>query len=333
VTRAAVLGTGSWGTAYAAVLAHAGTQTTLWARRAELAEAICRDHENADYLPGIALPDELRATHDPEEAMAGADLVVLAIPSQTLRDNLTDWAPYIPIGALLVSLMKGVELGTTKRMSEVICEVADVSADRVAVVSGPNLAKEIALHQPAAAVVACSDSAAADLLQTACHTAYFRPYTNTDVVGCELGGAVKNVIALAVGMAEGMGFGDNTRATIITRGLAEMSRLGAALGAEQTTFAGLAGLGDLVATCSSPLSRNRTVGEQLGRGRTLDEIVSEMRMVAEGVKSSQSIVELAHKHDVEMPIAEGVVRVVHDGISASDLMRALMGREAKSEVE
>jgi glycerol-3-phosphate dehydrogenase (NAD(P)+) len=333
VTRAAVLGTGSWGTAFAAVLADAGTETVLWARRPELAEAVRTTHENTDYLPGVRLPDSLTATHDPEEALRGSDFVVLAIPSQTLRDNLADWASLVPRDAVLVSLMKGIELGTTKRMSEVIAEVADVPYDRIAVVSGPNLAREIASKQPAATVVACSDGSAAERLQTATLTPYFRPYTNTDVVGCELGGAVKNVIALACGMAEGMGFGDNTKASIITRGLAEMARLGAALGADPLTFAGLAGLGDLVATCTSPLSRNRTVGEQLGRGRTLDEIVGEMRMVAEGVKSSRSILDLATKHDVEMPIAQHVAHVVHDGMSPKDMLRSLMSREAKAENE
>jgi glycerol-3-phosphate dehydrogenase (NAD(P)+) len=333
VTRAAVLGTGSWGTAFAAVLADAGTETVLWARRPELAEAVRTTHENPDYLAGIALPESLTATHDPEEALRGSDFVVLAIPSQTLRDNLAAWAPLVPRDAVLVSLMKGVELGTTKRMSEVIAEVADVPYDRIAVVSGPNLAREIATKQPAATVVACSDGAAAERLQAATLTPYFRPYTNTDVVGCELGGAVKNVIALACGMAEGMGFGDNTKASIITRGLAEMARLGAALGADAPTFAGLAGLGDLVATCTSPLSRNRTVGEQLGRGRSLDEIVGEMRMVAEGVKSSRSILDLATKHDVEMPIAQHVAHVVHDGMTPKDMVRSLMSREAKAETE
>lgn len=331
MTRAAVLGTGSWGTTFAAVLADAGTRTTLWARRQELADAINETRTNPDYLPGIALPEGLDATHDAARAMQGADFVVLAIPSQTLRDNLAMWAPLIPPDAVLVSLMKGVELETTKRMSEVICEVADVPPHRVAVVSGPNLAREIAEHQPAATVIACVDKYAAERLQSACHTRYFRPYTNADVVGCELAGAVKNVIAMAVGMARGMGFGDNTRASLTTRGLAEMTRLGVALGADPRTFAGLAGLGDLVATCSSPLSRNRSVGEQLGRGRTLAEIVSSTRMVAEGVKSSMSIVDLAHKHDVEMPISEHVVRVVHDGMSPPDMVRSLMSREAKAE--
>jgi glycerol-3-phosphate dehydrogenase (NAD(P)+) len=333
MTRAAVLGTGSWGTAFAAVLADAGTETVLWARRPELAEAVRTRHENPDYLPGVPLPESLDATHEAERALAGADFVVLAIPSQTLRDNLDSWRSLIPPRAVLVSLMKGVELGTTKRMSEVIREVADVPEERVAVVSGPNLAKEIAQRQPAATVVACSDVDAATNLQASCLTNYLRPYTNVDVVGCELGGAVKNVIALACGMAEGMGFGDNTKASLITRGLAEMSRLGVALGADPATFAGLAGMGDLVATCTSPLSRNRTVGEQLGRGRTLDEVIGEMRMVAEGVKSSRSIVDLAQKHDVEMPIAEHVVKVVHEGMTPKEMVRSLMSRDAKAEGE
>jgi glycerol-3-phosphate dehydrogenase (NAD(P)+) len=333
MTRAAVLGTGSWGTAFAAVLADAGTDTVLWARRAELAEAVRTRHENADYLPGVALPESLGATHDPAEALRDSDFVVLAIPSQTLRENLAEWAALVPRDAVLVSLMKGVELGTTKRMSEVIAEVADVPADRIAVVSGPNLAREIAQKQPAATVVACADAEAATRLQAASLTPYFRPYTNTDVVGCELGGAVKNVIALACGMAEGMGFGDNTKASLITRGLAEMARLGSALGADPLTFAGLAGLGDLVATCTSPLSRNRTVGERLGRGDRLEEIVGEMRMVAEGVKSSRSILDLATKHDVEMPIAQHVAHVVHDGMTPKDMLRSLMSREAKAETE
>lgn len=246
--RAAVLGSGSWGTAFGKVLADAGTDVVLWARRPELALAVRERHENPEYLPGISLPVNLTATANPVEAVTGADFVVLAVPSQSLRDNLTAVVGALAPGSLLVSLMKGVELGTTKRMSEVVCEVADVPASRVAVVTGPNLAREIALGQPAATVVACGDEAAAELLQAACLTRYFRPYTNTDVVGCELGGAVKNVIALAAGMAEGMGFGDNTKASLITRGLAETARLGAALGADPMTFSGLAGLGDLVAT-------------------------------------------------------------------------------------
>lgn len=331
MTRAAVLGSGSWGTAFGKVLADAGTEVVLWARRPELAEAVTREHENADYLPGIALPGNLRATSDAAEAVVGADFVVLAVPSQSLRENLAAVVPALGRDAVLVSLMKGVELGTMKRMSEVVCEVADVPTDRVAIVTGPNLAKEIALGQPAATVVACTDDDVATRLQTACMTGYFRPYTNPDVVGCELGGAVKNVIALATGMAEGMGFGDNTKASLITRGLAETARLGAALGADPLTFSGLAGLGDLVATCTSPLSRNRTFGEKLGRGETLADILGRKQQTAEGVKSCRSILDLARKHDVDMPITEHVVAVVHDGMTPTDMVRGLMRRDAKSE--
>ncbi len=246
--------------------------------------------------------------------LAGAATVVLAVPSQSLRENLSGWAPLVGDDALLVSLMKGVELGTHLRMSEVISEVAGVPADRVAVVSGPNLAKEIAARQPTATVVACTDHDRAERLAHDCSTPYFRPYTQDDVVGVELGGAVKNVIALAVGMAEGLGMGDNTRASIITRGLAETARLAAALGADPTTISGLAGMGDLVATCASPLSRNRTFGHNLGQGMSVEEVVALTRQTAEGVKSCRSIVELAQSAGVDMPITQAVVAVVHEGV-------------------
>ena len=331
MTRAAVLGSGSWGTAFGKVLADAGTDVVLWARREELARAVRETHENPDYLPGVRLPAAITATSDARAAVDGADFVVLAVPSQSLRENLRHVSGALGRDVVLVSLMKGVELGTTERMSEVIREVADVPASQVAVVTGPNLAREIAAGQPAATVVACTDVAAAARLQAACATPYFRPYTNADVVGCELGGAVKNVIALATGMAEGMGFGDNTKASLITRGLAETARLGVALGADPMTFAGLAGLGDLVATCSSPLSRNRTFGERLGRGETVEQVMAHKQQTAEGVKSCRSILDLARKHDVDMPITEQVVRVCHEGLSPRDVIGALMGREAKSE--
>jgi len=253
------------------------------------------------------------------------------VPSQTLRSNLAEWADRAPADATLVSLMKGVELGSAKRMSEVICEVADASPDRVAVVSGPNLAREIAEEQPAATVVACIDHDRAGAVQKACSTPYFRPYTNVDVVGCELGGAVKNVIALACGMAEGMGFGDNSRASLITRGLAETARLGAALGADPMTFAGLAGLGDLVATCSSPLSRNRTFGERLGRGETLAQAQVATRQTAEGVKSCRSVLELARRTGVDVPITEAVEKVCYSDMTPQEMLRSLMARDMKSE--
>ena len=329
--RAAVLGAGSWGTTFAKVLADAGSTVTLCGRRPDVVAAVTERHENPDYLPGIALPPALRATVDPAEALAGAEIVVLAVPAQTLRDNLRDWAASIGPDATLVSLMKGIELGTANRMSEVIREVVDCDAGRVAVVSGPNLAREIAEEQPAATVVACADVARAEALQRACFTPYLRSYTNTDVVGCELGGAVKNVIALAAGMAEGMGFGDNTRASLITRGLAETARLGAALGADPMTFAGLAGLGDLVATCSSPLSRNRTFGERLGRGESLAEAQAAARTTAEGVKSCRSVQALARRVGIDMPITDGVVQVCHEDMPAGKLVASLMGRDMKAE--
>lgn len=329
--RVAVLGAGSWGTAFGKVLADAGGEVVLWARRPDLAVAIERHRENPDYLPGLRLPDHLHATHDAPAALAGAEIVVIAVPSQTLRDNLLPWRRHLPRSAIFVSLMKGIELGTTKRMSEVITEVGDLSGDQVAVISGPNLAHEIADEQPSATVVACTDQDRAIEVQMACRTAYLRPYTNTDVLGCELGGAIKNVIALACGIAEGMGFGDNTRASLITRGLAEMARLGVRLGAELTTFSGLAGLGDLVATCSSPLSRNRTFGERLGRGQTLAEVLHETKQTAEGVKTCRSVLDLAHRVGVDMPITASVVRICHGGASAPAIVRDIMAREAKAE--
>ncbi|MCU1604420.1 MAG: hypothetical protein JWP46_885 [Modestobacter sp.] len=331
MTRTAVLSAGSWGTTFAKVLADAGGDVVLYARRPELAAAITATRQTPYYLSGVRLHDGVRATSDAAEALDGADVVVLSVPSQSLRENLAVWAPLLPPEATLLSLMKGVELGTTKRMSEVVQEVTGASTDRVAALSGPNLAREIAEEQPAATVIACVDSDRAEALQAACHTRYFRPYTNTDLVGCELGGAVKNVIALAVGITEGMGLGDNTRASLITRGLAETARLGLALGAEPGTFAGLAGLGDLVATCSSPLSRNRTFGERIGRGMSVAEVQRTTRQTAEGVKSCRSVLDLARAHGVDMPITEAVVRVCHEGESAGQMVREMMSREAKPE--
>jgi glycerol-3-phosphate dehydrogenase (NAD(P)+) len=313
------------------VLADAGAEPVIWTRNAKVADAINHDHANPDFHPGVELPPTLWATTDPAEALRGASDVVLAVPSQTLRSNLESWGSLVPRDATLVSLIKGIELNTTLRMSEVVREVLDVPAERVAVLSGPNLAREIAAREPAASVIACADSDTAKRLQTVCHSAFFRPYTNTDVVGTELAGTVKNVIALAVGMAAGMGFGDNTKASLITRGLAETVRLGVALGAEPLTFSGLAGLGDLVATCSSPLSRNRTFGESLGRGLSLEEVSALTRQTAEGVTSCVSVLALARAHGIDAPIAEHVVAVVEGGLAPRDLVHTLMTREAKPE--
>ncbi|SBT53071.1 NAD(P)H-dependent glycerol-3-phosphate dehydrogenase [Micromonospora auratinigra] len=327
----AVLGAGSWGTAFAKILADAGRDVTILARRPALAEAIRTGRHNPDYLPDVRLPDRVTATGDAEEAIAGAEVVVLSVPSQTLRANLADWTPFLDSDATLVSLMKGIELGTTKRMSQVIMETAGVPADRVVVVSGPNLAPEIAAEQPAATVVAGTDSRRTALVQSSIRTPYFRPYTNDDVIGCELGGAVKNVIALAYGIATAMGFGDNTRAMLMTRGLAETARLGVALGADPITFAGLAGMGDLVASCSSPLARNRTFGEHLGRGETLEQAQAATRQTAEGVKSCLSIRDLARANGVEMPITEQIERICHEGMDPRLAVDALMSRTAKPE--
>ncbi len=325
------MGAGSWGTTFGQVLCDAGTSAVLYARRPDLARVIGQRHENPDYLPGIALTPALDATADPARALAGADVVVFAVPAQTLRANLADWAPLIPPGALLVSLIKGIELGTSMRMSEVITSVLAADAARVAVVSGPNLAREIARRQIAATVVASVSPAAALALQEACHTPYFRPYTNTDVTGCELGGAVKNIIAIAVGIAVAMGLGDNTKATLITRGLAEIARLGSALGAQAQTFAGLAGMGDLVATCSSPLSRNRTLGENLGRGMSLAAAAAATGQIAEGVASCEPVLKLARDHGVEMPITEVAEAVMRDGLPVEQAAAMLASRSAKPE--
>jgi len=331
--RVAVLGAGSWGTAFAKVLADAGRDVIVWARREEVAACIRQERRNPDYLSDARLPETISATSDATVALDGADLVVLAVPSQTLRANLSQWvaAGAIRPDATLVTLMKGIELGTGRRMSEVVAELTGADPKGVVVVTGPNLAGEIAFSQPTATVVACIDEERAEAVQQAIATWYFRPYTNDDVIGCELGGAVKNVIALACGMAIGMGLGDNTKATLITRGLAETARLGVRLGANPLTFAGLAGLGDLVGTCMSPLSRNRKFGEHLGRGETLEQAQAATRQTAEGVKSCLSIRDLARAHDVEMPITEQVELVCHEGVSPKVAVSALMSRETKPE--
>jgi glycerol-3-phosphate dehydrogenase (NAD(P)+) len=331
--RTAVMGTGSWGTAYAMILADAGNDVVMWGRDPELCDAISTTHENPRYHPGIPLPATLYASADPSVALAGAEVVILAVPAQSLRANLAEWAPLLAPGSVLVSLMKGVEQGTTRRMSEVATEVAGVDAARVAVVSGPNLAREIAERQPAATTIACPDPVTAEALAEASTTAYFRPYWTTDVVGTEIGGSVKNVIALANGMAVGLGYGENAQSALITRGLAEMTRLGVALGASPLTFLGLAGIGDLVATCQSPLSRNRSFGEHLGRGLSLEEATREMKQTCEGVKSCRAILELATAHGVDMPITEQVVQVVHHDLDPREMLQAFMSRSLKAEAE
>ncbi len=333
MTRAAVLGAGAWGTTFAAVLADAGTEVTLWGRDDDVVRSIrdTRRHESA--VPGVDLPAGIVPTTDVEEALAGADLVAVALPAQRVRDIIAPFATLVPSGAVAVSLMKGIELGTHARMSEVLSEVWALPSERVAVVSGPNLAREIAQRQPTATVVAAADEEAAERVAASTASAYFRPYTNTDVVGVELCGAYKNVIAVGVGITDGLGYGNNTTATVITRGLAEITRLGLALGSRPETFSGLAGMGDLIATCASPLSRNHTLGAHIGRGASLEEALALTHGTAEGVKTSQSIQELASSADVDVPICDGVVRMLAGDVPPSSVVEALLSRPRKAEVD
>jgi glycerol-3-phosphate dehydrogenase (NAD(P)+) len=326
--RVAVVGAGTWGTTIASLTA-ANHPTVLWARRKDVADEITTAHTNDTYLPGLALPAALTATPSLADALGGVDVVVLAVPSHGFRAVLEEAAPFVADGVPLVSLTKGLEAETHRRMTEVAADVLPGHA--CGVLTGPNLAREIAEGQPAGAVLAFADETVAVSLQPVFAAPHLRVYTNTDVVGAEIAGVVKNVIAIAAGMVEGMGFGDNTKATVITRGLAELARLGHALGGEAATFAGLAGLGDLVATCASSQSRNHRVGVELGRGGRLDDIVGSMPTVAEGVRSSSAVVELARQYGVQMPIAEQVDAVCHRGATLDEARQALLQRRAGSE--
>jgi len=329
-TQVCVVGAGSWGTTVASLVAH-NAETTLWARRDDLVDEINSRHTNSVYLPSATLPDTLRASSDLDALIAVADVVAMAVPSQGFRDVAARVANSIGATTPVVSLSKGLERSTLMRMSQVLEE--SMPGRPVAVLSGPNLAREILAGQPAASVIACADDAVATTLQQLFSRPTFRLYTNPDVVGCEIGGVVKNVIAIASGIAQGFGFGDNTKATLVTRGLAEMTRLGVAMGANPLTFAGLAGMGDIMATCASMQSRNTQVGVRLGKGESIADIVASMNMVAEGVKSSAVVVDLARKLGVEMPIAEQGARVCDGTQSAADALRALMSRSSRSEFD
>jgi glycerol-3-phosphate dehydrogenase (NAD(P)+) len=328
-----VIGAGSWGTAVAAIVAdHA--DVTLWARDPELAARIDRDHENDRYLPGIGLPPHLHCAPDLDVVCRDADVVIVGVPSHGFREVLGAAASTIGADVPVLSLSKGVEQATHLRMTEVIADVLpDHPRGLIGVLTGPNLAREVAEGQPTASVIALGDQDVAAELQHLFMTRTFRVYTNPDVVGCEIAGALKNVIAIAAGIAAGLGYGDNTKAALITRGLAELARLGVALGGEPLTFSGLAGMGDLVATCTSDKSRNRRVGVELGRGRTLDEIVAETNMVAEGVKSTAAVLAIAREQEVDMPIAAMVGAVLYDDARPVDLVPSLMLREAKAELD
>lgn len=319
--RISVLGAGSWGTTVASVAAHRN-DTVLWARDPDVADSIETDRENKRYLAGFTLPAKLHATADLEKAVAVADVLIVGIPSHGFRDVLEQAKPHLRPWVPVVSLTKGFEKGSLLRMTEVIKDV--LPGHPAAALSGPNLAKEIMSGQAAASVIATEDQHVAKALQGVLHRGMFRVYTNHDVVGCEVGGALKNVIAIAAGMAEGLSVGDNTRAAVMTRGLAELTRLGVAMGGEPATFSGLAGLGDLVATCSSPQSRNRYVGEQLGKGRTLADILEEMKMVAEGVKTAGLVLELAERFHVHLPISGYINSVIEGRATAAEIYGGLL---------
>jgi len=330
--RIAVIGAGSWGTTVAALAAER-SDTVLWALEPEVVEAVEQRHENPAFLPDVALPAALRATGDAEQAVADRDVIVFAVPAQHLRSVVSRIAPAVPAGAAVVSLAKGIERETLRRPTQVVTdELAHVPTGRIGVLSGPNLAREVSDGQPSATVVAMGDPSAAALVQEALLSARFRVYTSTDVVGCEIGGAVKNVIAIAAGAADGLGFGWNARAALISRGLAELTRLGVALGGDPLTFLGLAGNGDLIATCSSPQSRNRRFGVELGRGRSTDEILADTTSVAEGVASAPAVLALAASVGVDMPIATQVAALLRGDISPADVVATLMHREPTTEL-
>jgi len=328
--KVGLLGGGSWGTTVASLTAQ-NTPTKMWARSESTVNDINNYHQNKKYLPGLQLTESLRATTSIKEAIHDADVLVMGVPAQSFRSVLEDAKPYIRPWIPIVSLSKGLERGTHKRMTEIIEDI--MPGHPAGVLTGPNLAKEILAGQAAASVIAMVDDTIAVALQKVFRTGLFRVYTNDDVVGCELGGALKNVIAIAAGMGDGAKAGDNTRAGIITRGLAELTRLGVAMGGKPLTFAGLAGMGDLVATCISTLSRNRHVGFQLGQGRTIDEIIDEMSMVAEGVKTVGVVMELAEKYNINMPITTEVYKVINEGNTVRDAFRGLLRRDAGSEAE
>ncbi len=333
MTRATVLGTGAWGTTFAGVLADAGNDVTLWGIEPGPVAEINARHTNTAYSGDKVLGDSVHATLEVGESLKGTDLVFLALPAQQFRSIVAGFGDLVPGDALVASLTKGIEVGTHLRMSEVLAEEWGIAQDRLVVVSGPNLAREIAERQPTATVVASRSEEAAEKVAAAMASSYFRPYTNPDVVGVELCGAYKNVIAVAVGVAAGRGFGDNTTATIITRGLAEIQRLGLSLGASPETFVGLAGVGDLIATCASPLSRNHTLGSHIGKGLALEEAIRLTRGTAEGAETSRSVQQLARGVGVDVPICDAVVAMLHEGAEIERVMGTLLSRPRKAEGE
>jgi glycerol-3-phosphate dehydrogenase (NAD(P)+) len=329
--QVAVIGAGSWGTALGNLLAKKGLETVLWSYEAEVADGISRDHRNPIYLTDIALDRGLRATTDLAAAVKGAGVVISVSPSHVVRRVMQAAAEHLGAGVLVVSASKGIETDTLETMDEVLAEVMPGTASRTAYLSGPSFALEVARERPTAVTVAARDPSTAREAQELFQTDYFRVYTNSDVRGVELGGALKNVIAIAAGVVDGLDLGYNTRAALITRGLAEMTRLGVALGADPLTFSGLAGMGDLILTCTGALSRNHTVGVELGRGRSIEEILSEMTMVAEGVKTARAARDLSRRAGVEMPIVEEMHAILYEGRGAREAVETLMLRAPKAE--
>lgn len=331
--RVSVFGTGQWGTVIAQILTDAGNEVLIWGRNRDVVDEINSIHFNSKSLPAHALPEKLTATVDAKKAFDHSEIVILVVPAQSLRANLREWRQYISPQVRIVSAMKGVELSTLKRMTEVIHEVLGIPEAQIGILTGPNLAKEVATRQPAGAVAASTSIEFTELIARAFSTSYFRVYTSTDVIGCELASAAKNVIALSVGMAIGMGFGENTQSLVITRGLNEITRLGVARGATALTFVGLAGVGDLLATCSSPLSRNRSFGEILGKSGSMAKALAEVKSTVEGVTSSKAIVELAHSVGIEVPIMEAVASVVENSLTPQEAMVELMKIDTGAEIE
>ncbi|MGI9175097.1 MAG: NAD(P)H-dependent glycerol-3-phosphate dehydrogenase [Rhodothermales bacterium] len=328
----AVLGAGSWGTALAVLLAENGHAVTLWARRPEAAARLRAERHNPNYLPDVILPDAIHVTSDLEAAAGDKDLWVMAMPSQAVREVAGRAAPLVHEDLIVVSVAKGIENGTLLTTSQVLADVLEgLPPGRIGVLYGPSHAEEVAEGKPTTVVAAAHDPDVAREIQSVFMTPSLRVYVNTDVIGVEIAGSVKNVLAIAAGISDGVGYGDNTKAGIVTRGIAEIQRLGLAMGAEASTFSGLAGIGDLVVTCMSRHSRNRFLGEQIGRGKKLEEAEREMKMVAEGVRTTASVHELAQRHGVEMPITEGVYAVLFEGEKPEDVVNALMARSAKHE--
>lgn len=333
MSKVSVLGSGAWGTTMAQVLSDAGNEVHLWGRNNNVISEINSTHTNSKFLPGITLPNTIIGTLDIQEALSWSEIVVIAIPAQTLRENLNDWRGFFPRTKPTVSTLKGIELSTHLRMTEVMEKVLDIKPDNIGLITGPNLAGELALRQPAGAVCASTNSELSEKISKLFNTPYFRVYTSTDLIGCELAGAFKNVIALAVGMCVGMGMGVNTQAMLITRGLNEVTKLGVALGAQPLTFAGLAGMGDLVATCSSPLSRNRQFGEVLGRSESYEKARATVASTVEGVSSAAAVVELAHLVGVEIPIIEAVADVVSNTLTPQESVKRLMALTTGAEID